>query len=410
MLNLSNPKPEKIRVLFMQSQSYFGSDSMIHSLFMRYLDRSRVEVHASVNPGRPNHHSPAYQALSSIPDLHLRPTNYGITVNSRSTRQVLLDTAANGIPMLYSLSGLASYIRKNHIQILHGTEKPRDAFYGLWLSRLTGAKLVVHLHVKIENWISPLTRYAMRYADGLVGVSDFVAQSAVDFGYDRDRVYYVLNSLDASGWDPGLDGSAVRREFGIKPQTPVLAIISRLFQWKGHRELIRALAIVKEQDPNFRLLIVGEDDQRAAPEQGSFKAELMQLVKDLGLDQQVIFTGFRRDIPQLLAAADIFSMPTFEEPCAVAFLEAMAMAKPVIALGNGGTLQLVDQGQGGLLSTPGDIDQLAANILMLLRNPLLRKQMGDYGRKRVEQYFTPERMACDLESVYRQILEKRAAK
>ncbi len=395
---------DKIRVLFMQSQTYFGSDSMIHSLFMRNLDHSRIEVHAGVNYGSDRDPSPAYQALSQVPNLFIRPTNFGVTVNSQTKTQILKNTLTNGIPMFFSLAGLAKYIRQNRIQILHGTEKPRDAFYGYCLAKLTGAKLVVHLHVKVENWISPLSQFAMRHANGLVGVSDFVAKSAVQFGFNQEKIYYVINGIDASKWNPDLDGSAVRQEFSVSPQTPLLAIISRLFLWKGHRELIKALALVKEREPNFRLLIVGEDDPRGAPGRGSFTSELKQLSQDLGLNQHIIFTGFRKDIAQILAASDIFTMPTFEEPCAVAFLEAMAMKKPVIALDSGGTPQLIDQGKSGLLSAVGNVQQLADNLILLIKDPTLRKQMGEYGRKRVENYFTPERMAEDLETIYRQIL------
>jgi glycosyltransferase involved in cell wall biosynthesis len=128
------------------------------------------------------------------------------------------------------------------------------------------------------------------------------------------------------------------------------------------------------------------------------------LVKELDLTSHVVFAGFRTDIRQILAAADVFTMPSFEEPCAVAFLEAMAMKKPVIALRSGGTPKLIDHGKAGLLSDPHDINQLAKNIIALIENPALRHQMGDYGRQRVEQYFTPRRLAAEVEGVYERIL------
>jgi len=98
-------------------------------------------------------------------------------------------------------------------------------------------------------------------------------------------------------------------------------------------------------------------------------------------------------------------MPTFEEPCAVAFLEAMAMRKPVIALDSGGTPQLVAHGESGLLSPPQDIDQLAANLLTFARDRGLRERMGAAGLSRVERLFYPARMSNEVEDVYRKILE-----
>jgi glycosyltransferase involved in cell wall biosynthesis len=302
------------------------------------------------------------------------------------------------------LGGLVAYAKKHRIDIVHGTEKPRDAFYGFLLARSVGARAVTHLHVKVEGWISPLVRWAMKHDDGLIAVSRFVAESAVGMGYSSKRTHYVLNSLDPTRWDQPTDRAAVRRELGIPDDTVLLAIISRLFPWKGHTELLQALAKVKPEFPSFRLLIVGEDDPRATPGGGSYMADLKRLTAELGLEQNVIFTGFRSDIAALLSASDIFTMPTFEEPCAVAFLEAMAMRKPVVALDSGGTPQLVAHGESGLLSPPKDIDQLAANLLTMMRDPAMRERMGACGRDRVERLFNPKRLADEVENVYRKIL------
>ncbi|MBF6591138.1 MAG: glycosyltransferase family 4 protein, partial [Ktedonobacterales bacterium] len=347
--------------------------------------------------------SAALMALRDVPDIHLRATHFGPTVFGLSRRQ----QAANvfrGLTGMTDLVGLAWYIRRHRIQIIHGTEKPRDAFYGALLAMATGAHTVTHLHVKCEDWLSPLTQWALRRGDGIIGVSRFVAGSAVAMGYPANRVHYVLNGLDASRWDADTDGGPIRREFGIAPEAPLLGVISRLFHWKGHTELLRALAIVREEVPGVRLLIVGEDDVRGAPERGSYTAELKALTSELGLDDTVIFTGFRADVASILAACDIYTMPTFEEPCAVVFLEAMAMKKPVVALESGGTPELIEQGKAGLLSAPGDIPQLAANIVRLIRDADLRQRLSEYGRRRVEEDFTPQRMADECEAIYRHIV------
>jgi glycosyltransferase involved in cell wall biosynthesis len=97
-------------------------------------------------------------------------------------------------------------------------------------------------------------------------------------------------------------------------------------------------------------------------------------------------------------------MPTFEEPCAVAFLEAMAMGKPIVALDSGGTPEIVERERCGLLSEPDDIEALAENLGRLIRDPNLRFRMGAAGRKRVETVLTPRRMAEESLKVYRQIL------
>ena len=101
-----------------------------------------------------------------------------------------------------------------------------------------------------------------------------------------------------------------------------------------------------------------------------------------------------------MAAADVYAMPSHEEPFGLVFLEAMAMCRPVVGLSNGGTLEVVEHGSSGLLSERGDIDMLVANLRKLLRDPDLREKMGEYGRRQVEQRFSAERMAADVASVY----------
>jgi glycosyltransferase involved in cell wall biosynthesis len=395
-------------VLFMQSQSFFGSDSMIHSLVMRHLDRSAYTVHAACNLGSPGAPSASIQALEQIPNLHLRPTHFGASINFRTKKQIAQDTITGAVPALRSMAGLVRYAKRHQIDIIHGTEKPRDAFYGYLLARLVGAACIIHLHVGIDHsWMSPLTQYAMRHADGLLGVSGFVAESARRTGYDSRRIYHVVNSVDAARWDPNTDGSRVRQEYGIAPDTVVLSILARVFPWKGHTQLLQALAQIKPQFGNFKLLLVGEDDIRATPGHQSYMGELRNLTRELGLEDHVVFTGFRRDVPQILAASDVYAMPSYEEPCAVAFLEAMAMSRPVIALDSGGTSQLVDHGRAGLLSKPYDIDELATNILTLLRDGELRREMGAYARRRVEEHYTPQRLAGEVAQVYAQVLAAR---
>jgi glycosyltransferase involved in cell wall biosynthesis len=395
----------KMNVLYMQSQTYFGADSFIHSLLMRHLDRRAFRIYAAVNEGSRENEAASLKALSTIPDLTLRPTNFGTTVNLRSRSEIIRDTMIGAVPALRSMSGLVAYARKQRIDLVHCTEKPRDAFYGLLLARLVGAACIVHLHVGVDlGWMSPATQFAMRHADGLIAISAFVAKTAERAGLGLHKIHTVYNTLDAQDWDPNANPHIVRDEFGIPHDMPLLATISRLTPWKGQTELLHALAKVKAQNPDFRLLLVGEDDFSATPGRYSYTAELRQITKALNLEEQVIFTGFRKDVKNIMAACDIYSMPSFEEPFGMVFLEAMAMKKPVIAIVSGGVPEFVDHGKAGLLSISKDIDGLAANILTLVNDPELRRHMGEYGRRQVEEKYNPARMTRQMEQVYHRIV------
>ncbi len=396
---------KKIRVLFIQSQHQPLPFASINSLLMRYYDRERVEVYAACPTVINGEKTSQFRILENIADLHLRSVNFGPTIAHGSKAVVARNMICAGSAATISMVGLISYIRQRHIDIVHVSEKSRDAFCSVLVATLAGIKSVVHLHSKCGSWMSSPARWAMKHADGIIGVSQYGAQCAIDQGYRPEKIYHVFNSIDISRWNYETDGNPIRREFGIGQEIPLLAIISRVVPSKGHELLLKALSEIKNKIPDFRLLIVGEDDLNVQPKGSrSYIEYLREKTRELALERHVIFTGFRSDIQLILAACDLYTMPAIDEPFGLVFAEAMAMKMAVIALDQGGTPEIVEHGKTGLLSPQDDVQQLAEHILTLIKNPKLRNQMGEYGRKRAEQYFNPQRMADNVEQIYRLIL------
>jgi glycosyltransferase involved in cell wall biosynthesis len=256
------------------------------------------------------------------------------------------------------------------------------------------------MHVGYGDWQARTVKWALGQADAIVAISRFVAESIADAGYAREKIFVVHNALDVADWDPDLDGAAARAELGIAADAPVVGIVSRLFKWKGHAHLVEAMAIVRRSMPAARLVIVGEDDPRADPGSGSFRAQLEAQVAGLGLDDAVMFTGFRTDIPRLMAAFDVFAQPSWEEPFGMVFLEAGAMKKPVVCWASGGAPEVIVHGETGLLVERGSIEGLADALLTLLADPELRKRMGAAGRHRAATVFSPQAMCAAMLVVY----------
>ncbi len=392
---------EKIRLLFISSPFTIGADTWIHLLLLRHLAPAQFELFAAGQPSRSDEElSPAFEALHLIPELSVRPTYFGPSLSGQSLPQ-RLESATSMLPAAASLLGLARFIHQHRIQILHSTDRPRDAIACAALSALTGAKSVIHVHVKYGGWMSRGVKWALGHADAVVGVSEFVAESLVANGCRRERVHAVLNAVELSRWDPALSPIPGRESLGVSADAPLIVSVARLFHWKGHSELIRALAIVKREMPAVRLAIVGAD----YPEGSGTTRTLLALAHDHGVAENVIFTGQRPDIDQLLAACDVFALPSFEEPFGLVYAEAMAMQRPIVALRNGGTPEVVDHGKSGLLAAPGDIEELAAHLLTLLRSPELRAQFGEYGRRQVEARFSPARMVDDFAQLYSRLVQ-----
>lgn len=394
---------QKVGVLFLQSKEAFGADALIHSHLMRHLDRERFEVHVGCTAGSEGERPPSWRNLQGIPGVRLRPTQFMPSFGGRSRAEVLAAfVGARRFPK--ELVELRRYARANGIRVIHGGDHPRDAVTNVMLAKLTGAKSIVHVHVKWAEHYSAAAKWAVRSSDAVLGISRFVTSTVVGMGRDPSDVFTVLNCVDVTRWDPELDGRAVREELGIPLDAPLIVSVSRLFSWKGQRELLQAFALARSQLPELRLVIVGADEQWAHA--GSFTEELQALAQSLGVSEYVVFTGDRSDIPQIMAACDVFTLPSFEEPFGLVFLEAMAMRRPVVALDNGGTPEVVEHEKSGLLSPPWDIPALSNNIVRLLRDPELRRRMGEHGRRRVVEFFNAQRMALEVAKVYETVLAR----
>jgi glycosyltransferase involved in cell wall biosynthesis len=390
---------ERTGVMFLNSAFQPGADTWVHNLLIRHLDRRRFAVEAAVTPGTAAEPSPSLQVLRTLPDLSVRPTIFGPSLTKTAPLEKLR-ALTEVVPAAASLAGLVAHIRRRRIRILHASDRPRDAVSCVLLAKASGARSVIHVHVKCDTWMSRPVRLAFRAADAVIAISRHVERSFDLFSIPPARRHLVLNAIEPRDWDPTIDGGPVRAELGIPAGAPVITCVARLFHWKGQDRLLRAFALVRREFPEARLLIVGEEDYRAGGDRANFLDELKTLARELGIGERVLFTGRRKDVARVLAATDVFSMPSHEEPFGLVYAEAMAMKRPVVALDNGGTPEVVDHGKSGLLSAPGDLEGLAANLLTLLRDPALRARMGEYGRQQVEQRFAPARMAEDLAQVY----------
>ncbi|MFM9845651.1 MAG: glycosyltransferase family 4 protein [Hyphomicrobiaceae bacterium] len=397
MLNSSPPPHDgRTRVLFINSALAGGADTSIHFLLLRNLPQDRFQLHAAPQTGT---HASAFDQLSAFPGIAVRWTNFGPSLWEQS-RLRKLASVAEAVPAAASLLGLSAYIRSRRIEILHSTDRPRDAIACVALAALTGAKSLIHAHVNYGEWMRRGVTWALGRADAIVGVSKFTASTFVQAGYRPERIHAVLNAIEPSRWDPSLDPRLGRASLGIPNSPPLILSVGRLFRSKGYFELVQALALVKREFPDVRLAIVGAD----YPTGSGTARDLGKSARELGVAENVVFAGERSDIASLLAACDVFALPSLWEPFGLVFAEAMAMKRPVVALNNGGTPEVVEHGKCGLLSTPGDIDALAASLIRLLRDPALRIEFGEFGRSIVEAHFTPQRMASDFSSLYERML------
>lgn len=283
--------------------------------------------------------------------------------------------------------------------VIYSCQQRWDCEAATFLARRLGKPQIIHLHYTVGSWLHQPVLDRLLTCDHVIAISDFVRDEALRHGVPAARVTVIRNTL-AVPPPPALETRAdVRRELGMAPDVPLTAIIARLDPVKGQEDTLRAFARIAPARPDARLLVVGSE----SPWHPSYGGMLQTLAEELGIGARVQFLGHRADVPRLLAALDVFMHPSRSEPFGLATAEACAAGLPIIAYAEGGTGEIVTDGETGLLAPAGDVEALAERLAALLDDPARARQMGQAGRRRMETKFQPAAAARQFAALVQQV-------
>ena len=213
----------------------------------------------------------------------------------------------------------------------------------------------------------------------------------------QERVSLIYNGVDTRVFRPGLDGIGVRRELGIPSNALVIGHVARMTPWKGQHQLLEAFAKFAAEVPHACLLFVG------APvfDNKTYEERLRNRTLDLGLRGRVIFSGYRHDLPHVLAAMDLFAFTSMKKDTSpLALLSAMAAGLPIVAYDIDGVREVVRDGQEGLLVPVGHKGLLAEALTRIYDDNELRHELAKAARRRVEAAFNLEGHVSRMEEVF----------
>jgi glycosyltransferase involved in cell wall biosynthesis len=313
-----------------------------------------------------------------------------------------LNTEAVAMPSEWSLSAVLSLTRilkRERIQVIH-MHASHACTLGGWAARLAGIPVrIISRRVDFSVKGNPFRKLKYQWGvDRIVAISEGVRNVLINDGLDPNRIEVIRSGIDPRPFDPAYPAGEARREFGIEEKSPVIGCIAHFADHKGHRYLIEAASRVAAAIPEVRFLLVGD---------GELRPQIERQIKELKIEKQVILTGFRNDIPRLLAAMDIVALSSHLEGLGTSLLDAMAMARPVVASRVGGIPEMVEDGVTGRLVPPRDPDALAGVLIELIRRPDEQKRMGEAGRTRMLKTFSADAMVAATEAVYREILARK---
>jgi len=342
------------------------------------------------------------------------------------------DIEALGIPVeilperRYSITSLLSFIRENleyrkslkklldkyQIDIIQTHLLRSMDFLVLSIRSQTGPKVFWTFHnalfdlredhLKKNHWLLKpkrfshhlLYRIGSKYVDGIVAVSQDVKTSILKTmpGIPTEKITVICNCVDVKRYGEGFNREQIRQELEFSPDDQVGVVVATFKRQKGHQFLIEAASKLVNQFPNLHILFVGD---------GELREQLIEQTHTLDIDNHIHFLGTRSDVPSILAASDLFILPSLWEGLPMALIEAMASGLPVVATDVSGTTQVMEDGKTGILVQPGQSNELELAVGKILGDPETAKKMGEASRLRVEKLFSAQKQANEYLELYK---------
>ncbi|MBN1541873.1 glycosyltransferase family 4 protein [candidate division KSB1 bacterium] len=310
------------------------------------------------------------------------------------------------------LSGILSLrhsLTKSPVQIVH-VHYSKDlwtlipAVQLLPIERRPAIVLTKHIGTQ-KSKSDPLHTWLYSHVDQVIAISRVIRDNILATHPLRpDKVCLIHHGIDVENYlpNPGVR-NRMRSELGVAESELLIGIVGRLQIGKGHLEFLHMAQSLAPEFDNLRFVVIGEptrgEEFRARP--------ILEQVNRLNLGDRLMVLGFRADVPELLSAMDLFVFPSHAEAFGLVLIEAMAAGLAVVSSRCDGVLDIVREGENGLLVPPRDGDALAAAVRQLVLDPQRRLSMGEGGKLLVQQQFAAKRMVDHIEELYRDCLAAR---
>ncbi len=357
------------------------------------LDRSRLEVH--------------FGCLRRFGVMLEEIERFGIPVHHYDV------STFRSIRAIHAQFQLARDIRRLGIEIVHAYGYYSNVF-AIPAAKLGGASAIASIR-DMGAYLSPRQRATQRwickFADRILVNAAAIREWLISDGYDGDRITVIPNGIDLSRFTQPAPPGTLHAELGVPFEMPLIGVVGRVNRLKGLEDFLAAAAIVAPRFPSARFVIMGEPSfitrGRDILMDSSYQEELSALAAKLGVQDRVVFAVFRPDVERILSEFAVSVLPSLSEGLSNTLLESMAAGVPVVATRVGGAGEVVEDGENGLLVSPGDPDALATAICRLLEAPEFALELGKAARRRVTELYSMRRAVESTSEVYEALLKKR---
>ena len=293
------------------------------------------------------------------------------------------------------------FLKKNQIKLVHLNNNLKTGHEWVIAAKILQIPVITH-HRGYFHHYSKIDRIiSSRFLSSIICISKSIKNHLNAHEIRNKRIFVVHNGLDPKQFIPKQSKEYMMASLGLHPDDFRIGIIGNLRNWKGQDVVVQAVQKLIRKIPKLRCLLVG----KSAPEDLEYSKMIKRIIKNGGGNEEVVWAGYRRDIPDIINCLDIVIHASRNpEPFGRVALEAMALAKPIIATNAGGIKEIIDHEKSGLLIQPDDPEALASAIERFYLNPDLKKKYGVAGRKRLEDKFSLHQNVERTEAVYRELL------
>jgi len=294
-------------------------------------------------------------------------------------------------------------LKKNKIDLVHLNNAIWVNHEWMLAAKLAGIKCISHQRGIEDSQIPRSTFYFVKHLDAVISVSNAVKKSMEDKGLNCNNNIVIYNALNAEDFIPVKTKKEFLQQYNYTDEIPVIGIVGNIRQWKGQEIVLKALHLVRKKFPNILCLIIGKAS--TDPTDKVYSHTLDQYIKSHNLKDNVLFTGYIKDMADCINALDILVHASIEpEPFGRVFLEAMAIGKPVIGTNIGGVPEIISDGITGILVPPNDPEAIAKAITKYLLDNNFSQSVCNNARENFDKNFTARIMASRTAQLYDSIL------
>jgi glycosyltransferase involved in cell wall biosynthesis len=331
-----------------------------------------------------------------------KPINQSLLNRGCRVFQIDFSRSPLDLSNMRAYKGIKSLIIREKFDIVHVHTPVAAAVTRLAIKNIPNIKVIYTAHgfhfykgAPLKNWLLyyPVEKYLSKHTDVLITINQEDYERA-KHKFKAKQIEYVPGvGIDINKFqNVAVDKEKKRAELGITKEAYVMLSVGELNENKNHSTVIRALKRVN--NPNITYMICG---------QGPLEEKLKDLIKELGLRSQVKLLGFRSDIPEILKISDLFVFPSRREGLSVSLMEAMMSGLPIVCSKIRGNTDLVEEGKGGYLVKPNDIDGYAESIVKMVDDRENAVRFVEYNKERIVE-FSDERVQKLMEKIYTNLL------